>query len=122
MLIPPGVRIFVAAQPVDLRASFYRLASHVRETFHEDPKNGHLYLFLGKQRDLVKILFWDRHGYCLFAKKLEVGRFRCLEPLTEGACQREIDFAELTLLLEGIDLRGARRRPFYTPPRFDPKT
>jgi transposase len=120
MLIPPGVRIFVALEPVDLRASFYRLASIVQHHFQHDPKSGHLYLFLGKRRDLVKLLFWDRHGYCLFAKKLETGRFRLFDPPPDGSPQREVDFAELTLLLEGIDLRGARRRPFYRPPRFDP--
>jgi len=118
MLIPPGVRIFIAAEPVDLRASFYRLATHVRATLNDDPRSGHLYLFLGKGRNLIKILFWDRHGYCIFAKKLETGRFRLLDHVPHGATRHEVDFATLTLLLEGIDLRGARRRPQYKPPRF----
>jgi len=67
MLMPPGVRVFIAAEPVDLRASFYRLASHVRSTLEADPQSGHLYLFVGKGRNLVKLIFWDRNGYCIFA-------------------------------------------------------
>jgi len=118
MLMPPGVKVFIAAQPVDLRASFYRLAAHVRSTLNADPQSGHLYLFVGKGRNLVKILFWDRAGYCIFAKKLERGRFKLLDTIPEGVAQHEVDFAELTLFLEGIDLRGAKRRKPYQPPRF----
>ena len=118
MLMPPGVRVFIAAEPVDLRASFYRLASHVRSTLDADPQSGHLYLFVGKGRNLVKILFWDRQGYCIFSKKLERGRFRLLEQIPEGVARHEVDFATLTLFLEGIDLRGARRRKRYRAPRF----
>lgn len=118
MLMPLGVKVFLATDPVDLRASFYRLASHVRSTLQADPQSGHLYLFLGKSRRLVKILFWDRSGYCIFAKKLERGRFLLPDSLPEGATRHEVDFAELTLLLEGIDLRGATRRPAWQPPAF----
>ncbi len=118
MLMPPGVRVFVATQPVDLRASFYRLAAHVRGTLQADPQSGHLYFFLGKAGNLVKVLFWDRDGYCLFSKRLERGRFRLPTDIPEGAARHEVDFATLTLLLEGIDLRGARRRPAYRAPRF----
>lgn len=118
MLMPLGVKVFLATEPVDLRASFYRLASHVRSTLQTDPQNGHLYLFLGKRRNLVKILFWDRSGYCLFAKKLEQGRFTLPHAFPEGATRLEVDFAQLTLLLEGIDLQGSTRRPAWQPPRF----
>ena len=58
MLMPPGVKVFMAAEPVDLRASFFRLATHVRATLDADRQSGPLYLFGGKGRDLVKILFW----------------------------------------------------------------
>ena len=116
--MPPGVKVFIAAEPVDLRASFYRLATHVRATLDADPRNGHLYLFVGKGRNLVKVLFWDRSGYCIFAKKLEKGRFNLLEQIPEGATSHEVDFATLTLFLEGIDLRGSRRRKRYQTPRF----
>jgi len=113
----PGVRVFIAAEPVDLRASFYRLATHVRATLDADPQSGHLYLFVGKGRNLVKILFWDRSGYCIFAKKLESGRYRLPDDIPPGATRHEVDFATLTLFLEGIDLRGARRRKPYQAPR-----
>lgn len=116
--MPPSVRVFLAVEPVDLRASFYRLAAQVRGELAADPQSGHLYLFVGKGRNLVKILFWDRSGYCLFCKKLEAGRF-VLPEVPAGATTLEVDFAMLTLLLEGIDLRGARRRPAYRPPAFD---
>jgi transposase len=118
MLMSPGLRVFVAVEPVDLRASFYRLASHVRGSLQADPQSGHLYLFLGRGGNLVKVLFWDRDGYCLFCKRLERGRFRLPADIPEGAVRHEVDLATLTLLLEGIDLRGSRRRAPWRPPRF----
>ncbi len=118
MLMPPSVRVFLATEPVDLRASFYRLASHVRATLDHDPQSGHLYVFLGKGGHLVKVLFWDRSGYCIFSKKLESSKFRLPDDIPEGAKRHEVDFAILTLLLEGIDLRGAHRRKSYEPPSF----
>jgi transposase len=66
----------------------------------------------------VKVLFWDRSGYCLFSKKLEAGTFIIPDGIPENATRHEVDFATLTLVLEGIDLRGSRRRPSYKPPRF----
>jgi transposase len=117
-MIPVGVKIFLATEPVDLRASFYRLASHVRASLDGDPQSGHLYLFVGKGRNLIKILFWDRSGYCIFSKRLERGRFRLPCDIPPGATRHEVDFAGLTLFLEGIDLRGATRRPAYQSPRF----
>ena len=83
-MIPVGVKIYLAVEPVDLRASFYRLAAHVRATLDADPQSGHLYLFVGKGRNLVKILFWDRSGYCIFSKRLERGRFRLFWVLSFG--------------------------------------
>jgi transposase len=118
MLMPIGVRVFLAIEPVDLRASFYRLAAHVRGALGKDPQAGHLYVFLGKRGTLVKVLFWDRSGYCIFAKRLERGRFKLPNAIPVGVQQHEVEFSTLTLLLEGIDLRGARRRPGYTPLEF----
>ena len=120
MLLPLGVKIYLAVGPVDMRGSFYRLASHVRATLGGDPQCGHLFVFVNKRRTLAKILFWDRSGYCIFAKKLEQGTFKLPDEVPPGASQHEVDFASLTLFLEGIDLRGARRRKSYEPPRFGP--
>lgn len=116
--MPPGVRVFLVVDPVDLRASFYRLAAHVRGALGADPQSGHLYVFLGKRGSLIKILFWDRSGYCIFAKRLERGRFKVPTHLPAGVTRHEVDFAILTLMLEGIDLDGARRRAAHEPPRF----
>ncbi len=121
MLMPSGVKVFLAAEPVDLRASFYRLAAYVRASHGGDPQDGHLYVFVGKRRNLVKILFWDRSGYCLFAKKLDKRRFKLPLDLPEGATQHEVDFVTLTLFLEGIDLKGATRRTAYQAPVFQGK-
>ncbi len=121
MLMPPGVKVFIAVEPVDLRGSFYRLASYIRATLEEDPQSGHLYLFINKRRNLVKILFWSPSGYCVFAKKLEQGKFLLPDRIPDEATQHEVDFATLTLMLEGIDLRGARRRKRYRPPPFGGK-
>lgn len=118
MLMPPSVRIFLATEPVDLRASFYRLAAHVRGALGADPQAGHLYVFLGKGGTLVKVLYWDRSGYCIFAKKLEAGRFKLPTDLPRDIARHEVDFATLTLLLEGIELQGARRRAPFQPPKF----
>lgn len=120
--MPIGVRVFLAVDPVDLRASFYRLAAHVRATPGADPQDGHLYVFLGKRRNLVKILFWDRSGYCLFAKRLDQLRFKLPKDVPEGAARVEVDFATLTLFLEGIDLKGATRRAPPQTPTFRPRT
>lgn len=122
MLMPMGMKIFLAVEPVDLRASFYRLASYVRENHESDPQNGHLYVFLGKGRNLVKILFWDRSGYCVFAKRLEKGRFKLALDIPDGVAHHEVDLATLTLILEGIDLKGAKRRAPYKAPMFEPKS
>lgn len=116
--MPPGLRVFLAVEPVDMRASFYRLAAQVRGGLAEDPRSGHLYVFIGKGRNLIKVLFWDRSGYCLFCKKLESGKF-VLPDVPADVASHQVDFTTLTLLLDGIDLRGARRRPMYRPPSFD---
>jgi transposase len=118
MLMPMSVKVFLAVQPVDLRASFYRLAAYVRAAHGGDPQDGHLYVFLGKGKNLVKILYWDRSGYCVFAKRLERGRFRLPSDVPEETTQHEVDFATLTLLLEGIDLKGATRRAPHKRPAF----
>ncbi len=120
--MPMGVKVFLAVEPVDLRASFYRLAAYVRAAHGSNPQDGHLHVFVGKGRNLVKILFWDRSGYCVFAKRLEKGRFRIPVDVPENATQHEVDFATLTLFLEGIDLKGATRRPHHKPPVFQRRT
>jgi transposase len=116
--MPIGVRVFLVTEPVDLRGSFYSLSAHVRGVLGQDPQQGHLFVFIGRTGSLVKVLFWDRSGYCIFAKRLEQGKFKLPSNLPPDAVRHEVDFATLTLLLEGIDLAGARRRPAYKAPKF----
>ena len=111
---PPAVRIFLSADPTDMRCSFDRLAQLVREVIGEDPLSGHLFVFRNRPGDRVKILYWDRSGFCLWYKRLEKGVFRF--PSVAARTRRvEVESAELGLLLEGIDLEGARRRPRFVP-------
>lgn len=114
LMLPPSVRIFVAAVAVDLRKSFDGLSSLVREQIRADPLCGHLFVFFGRRGDLVKVLWWDRSGFCIFAKRLERGRF-ALPGVAAGAVQVEMEATELALLLEGIDLSGATRRRRWAP-------
>jgi transposase len=108
LMLPPSVRIFVASSPVDLRQSFDRLAACTQEQLGSDPFSGHLFVFRNRRGDRVKILYWDRSGFCLWYKRLEQGVLRL--PCSEQGCV-ELEWPDLALLLEGIDLQGARRRP-----------
>jgi transposase len=107
LMLPPSVRIFVASQPVDLRQSFDRLACCAEEQLGGDPYSGHLFVFRNRRGDRVKILYWDRSGFCLWYKRLEQGVFRLPSSSSGGV---ELEWAELALLLEGIDLEGSQRR------------
>lgn len=109
---PPSMRVFLATQPADMRRSFDGLAALVSGFLGQDPLSGHLFVFRNKRGDRVKILYWDRSGYCLWYKRLEEGTFRF--PATAGPGV-EVEAAELALLLEGIDLAGAARRKRFVP-------
>lgn len=111
--LPPSVRIFVALEPLDMRKSFDGLANAARHVLCGDPLSGHLYVFFNRSRTMMKALYWDRSGYCLVAKRLERGRFTL--PKTDGTGRLEMESAELSLILEGIDLTAARRRPRWEP-------
>jgi transposase len=84
----------------------------VKDFLREDPRSGHLFVFRNRQGDRAKILYWDRSGYCLFYKRLEKGTFHF--PSASG-CRAEVEAGELMLLLEGIDLQGAKRRKRFVP-------
>ena len=108
--LPPSVRIFVATQPVDGRKGFDSLTAIVRSVFQHDPLSGHLYVFFSRRCDRVRIVYWDRSGFAMWTKRLERGRFHMA--FAEGALAvNAIEAAELGLILEGLDLAGARRRP-----------
>lgn len=111
-MIPPSVRIFLATEPSDMRRSFDTLAGNVRDFLRRDPLAGHLFVFRNRRGDRVKILYWDRTGYCLWYKRLEVGVFHF--PKTEGASSVEVNAPDMALMLEGIELAGAKRRKRFT--------
>jgi transposase len=112
--LPPSVRVFLAVEPVDMRKSFDALAALVEPLFQQDPLSGHLFVFVGRRRHLARILFWDRSGYVLVSKRLERGTFRITNHDVPSATPSlEVQAVDLMLLLEGIDLSGARRRPRY---------
>jgi transposase len=104
--VPVGVRVWIATGRTDMRRGFDGLALQVQETLKQDPHSGHLFVFRGRRGDLIKVLWHDGQGMCLFAKRLEQGKF--LWPSTvDGAVA--ITPAQLGYLLEGIDWRAPRR-------------
>lgn len=111
LMLPPSVHIYLCAQPIDLRKSFDGLSAATRFVLAEDPLSGHLFVFLNRRADRVKLLVWDRNGFLLIAKRLERGVFRRPRDAQSGARHVSLEAAELALMLEGIDLRGAQRRP-----------
>lgn len=115
LTLPPSVRVYVAAEPTDLRKSFDGLSALVAHGLRHDPLSGHLFVFRNRRGDQVRVLFWDRNGYALYAKRLARGRFHFAWKPGTGAPHVEVEAAELSLMLEGIDLAGARRRPRWQP-------
>jgi len=112
---PPSVRVYVAAQPIDLRKSFDGLSAAVAARFGQDPLGGHLFVFWNRRGNQVRILFWDRTGYVIIGKKLARGRFHLVREVASGVTHIEIESAELGLMLEGIDLAKAVRHKRWRP-------
>jgi transposase len=104
--LPSGTRIWLAAGATDMRRGFDGLAALVQLQLSEDPFSGQLFVFRGRRGDRVKILWWDGDGLCLFAKRLERGRFTWPQA-TQGAVA--LTRAQLSMLLEGIDWRRPQR-------------
>jgi len=97
-----GSQIWIAAGVTDLRRGFTGLSAIVQTTLQENPLSGHVFVFRGRRGDLIKLLWWDGDGLCLFAKRLERGRF--IWPKVEGGTV-SLTRAQLSMLLEGIDWR-----------------
>jgi len=118
LTLPPTVRVFLATGAVDGRRGIDGLAGVVREQFGDDPLSGHLFVFRNRRGDRAKILYWDRSGFWLLQKRLERGVFRFpVDPSRGGGdgARVEVEAAELALVLEGIELAGAKRRKRFTP-------
>lgn len=112
-MIPAGVEVFVGLEPIDLRWGFDRLCGIVSERIGREARSGALFVFFGRRREAMKILFFDGSGLCLFYKRLDCRTFRVPEPREgQGETVVEIDEGALEDLLEGIDVerKEPRRR------------
>ena len=112
ILVPPGVRILLAAQPVDLRKGMDGLAALVQQALHADPFRGDVFIFRPKRAERVKILVYDGTGLVLYAKRLEAGRFSWPSP-ADGVVR--LSAAQLATLLEGLPWHRLQPRPVRRP-------
>jgi transposase len=110
-----GARTFVVTQPVDGRKRGDSLMAMVRDVLVHDPLSGHFYVFFTRRCDGVRIVYWDRDGIAMWQKRLERGRFRPKFSADGRVSASAVEWAELALVLEGIELADARRRPRWEP-------
>ena len=109
MFFPEGqLRIWLYLEPVDMRRSFDGLAAIAKNQMYEDPPSGHLFVFINKRKTYLKILFFDRTGYCIWAKRLEAGQFIYLKGSAD--LKQPMSFTSLKLLLEGLEAKDYRQR------------
>ena len=99
---PPGTKVYLACNPTDMRKGLNALSAEVAQVLRSDPYSGHLFVFRGKRGDMMKILYWDGTGLCLFLKRLEVGAFVWPSTVEEIL---QMTPAQLSLLIEGFDWR-----------------
>jgi transposase len=114
LTLPSSVRIVLASQPVDMRKSIDGLMALVRNAWGQDVYSGHLFVFVSRRGDRVKILCWDRGGFVLYYKRLEAGRFR-LPPVDEAAQTVRLDATQLAMLLDGIEVAAVKRPRAWAP-------
>ncbi len=120
LTLPSSVRILLACQPVDMRKSIDGLMALVRQGWGEDVYSGHLFVFVSRRGDRVKILTFSRGGFVLYYKRLELGRFRL--PRVEAEAQTvQLDSTQLAMLLDGIDVARVERPRAWTPGRQPPR-
>lgn len=113
-MIPRGVEVFVGVEPIDLRWGFDRLSGVVAERIGRETRGGALFVFFGKRRSAIKVLFFDGSGLCLFYKRLDSGTFKVPEPHDASATSIVIDEGALDDLLDGINVElkpRKQRRP-----------
>jgi transposase len=106
--VSDSLEIYVCLQPMDMRKSFDSLSAIVSTIICKDPLSGHLFVFINKNRSKIKILFWDRTGYCQYYKRLESGRITLPRQQGENENSIQISTEQLRLILDGIDLWGIR--------------
>ena len=107
MLTPShGIRVYLAMGDTDMRKAINGLSILVESRFFLDPFSGHLFVFTNRRRNILKVLYWDRNGFCLWQKRLEKHRFRWPQVSSDNVV--EIEGRELSWLLEGLDPRSVR--------------
>ena len=111
--IHSGLKIFVSALPTDMRKGFNGLQGLVLQMLQEDPLSGHLFLFINRRADRLKVLYWDRDGFALWYKRLERGTFQ-MPTIAEGQTKTEIRSDELVMLLSGVDMQDLKRRKRFS--------
>ena len=114
MLFPESrVRIWLCTQPTDMRKSFNGLSALVKSKLHGNPLSGELFVFVNRRQNQMKILYFDRSGYCIWSKKLEQGQF-----VVRGAPgeKKQLNWTELKLLLDGIEIKKSRQYKRYSHP------
>ena len=116
LLFPRTVRVYVATEPVNLRKSFDGLMNEVRSVLRRDPLSGHVFVFLNRRKNMVKLLLWTRGGFTIVQKRLERGTFTFPHRVTSTATSVELDVHELSMLLEGIDASHVRTSKRWEPP------
>lgn len=114
LTLPPSVRIWLSVEPVDMRKGFDGLVAIAQQQWNKDPYGGHLFAFIGKRRDRIKILFWDRGGFVLYYKRLEQGRFQ-MPQVNGGQKTVKLEGTQLSMLLSGFDLSVERLRRWKPP-------
>jgi transposase len=107
-----GARIWMASEATDMRCGFDRLAERVRAVIGEKPQSGHLFVFRSRRGDRLKILMWDRDGFVLWYKRLELGVFK-IPRVAQGQRAVELRASELAMILDGIDVSKLKRVTRY---------
>jgi transposase len=105
IFLPPHVRVFLAPGNTDMRKAVNTLSILVEDTLRLDPLSGHLFAFCNRGRTILKVLYWDRNGFCLWQKRLEKHRFKWPRDRNEVM---EVGARELSFILEGLDIRTVR--------------
>jgi transposase len=113
--IPQAVRIFIGRNPIDMRKSIDGLMSVVEEELRQDAYSGHLFVFVSRRADRVKILAWEKGGFVLLYKRLERGQFK-LPHIDQETMAVEIDATQLAMLLDGIEYGRVQRPKHWEPP------
>ena len=114
--LPPAVRIFLATTPTDLRKGHDGLAALVQQHMGQDVFSGHLFVFVSRRGNRIKILCWEKGGFVLWYKRLERGKFR-LPHVSSEETVLQLESSELSMLVDGIDYSRVRKPPRWRPPQ-----